>query len=291
MSSSQEHKQRYNQLCRDANANLRSLEMTASLVEIVIWGQNFLAACDRVDLISRVPEKSYFMFAATPNGKLKRSRPVNSRLFVSMDDNEVTTLFAGIGTSSSHTVQDRHRKLYSAAMSYFAVADLLNESDQKTPGTFFEIFVGHMIASTLSCTPVKHTTTNTIEGPLTLPTDYIFDLGPNKPRIHLPIKTSTRERAVQVWAHQRILDGMHGGDRFRGILVCFGETNKQDNRSVVEVCVPQQWLAYQRYISKLHRIYYFDPPAKYLALRNYHPPMPVDEFGSFFDEVSQLTSF
>lgn len=185
------------------------------------------------------------MFAKEVNGKLKRSRPVNADLFVDMNENAFLKLFSSVATATG-TPTDPARTLYSAAMSYFAASDLLNEGDQKTPGTFFEVLIGHTVAAKLQSTPVRSTTTQTIEGPLTLPTDYIFDLGANKPRIHLPIKTSTRERAVQVWAHQRLLDGMHGADRFRGVLVCFAETNKQDNKSVVEVCVPQQWIAYQR---------------------------------------------
>ena len=84
---------------------------------------------------------------------------------------------------------------------------------------------------------------------------------------------------------------MHGDGRFRGILVCFGETNKQKNKSVVEVCVPQQWLAYQRYIARLFRIYYFDPPAKYIALRGLSPPLPVYAFSDFFDEIEVIRAF
>ncbi len=188
------------------------------------------------------------------------------------------------------SLEDLQKEIYTLCASYFAASDLLNDGDQKTPGTFFEFFVGHIFASLLGVNPTRSTTTQTIDGPLTIPTDYIFELGLSKPRIHLPIKTSTRERAVQVWAHQRLLDGMHGDGRFRGILVCFAETNKQKNKSVVEVCVPNQWLAYQRFISRLTRIYYLDPPAKYLSLRNKYPPLPVYAFAEMFDEFDKVVS-
>src|SRR5262245_47765589 len=64
--------------------------------------------------------------------------------------------------------------LYTAVMSYFASSDLLNTDDRKTPGTVFEIIVAHIVAAKLGTLPVKHTTTHTMDGPLTIPTDYIF---------------------------------------------------------------------------------------------------------------------
>jgi hypothetical protein len=104
-----------------------------------------------------------------------------------------------------------------------------------------------------------------------IPTDFVFDLGSGKNRVHLPIKLSTRERVVQVWAHQRALDGMHGTARFKGILVVMSETNKQKDISATEVCLPNQWMAYQMYIAQLFRIYYLDLPEKYVALKDAYP--------------------
>lgn len=81
---------------------------------------------------------------------------------------------------------------------------------------------------------------------------------------------------------------MHGSGRFRGVLVCLTETNKQQDSSVVEVCLPNQWIAYQMYISQLHRVYYLDPPAKYLSLRNTFPNIQVWPFSKFFSEASTI---
>ena len=75
----------------------------------------------------------------------------------------------------------------------------------------------------------------------TLPTDFIFDLGPKQLKFHVPGKTSTRERAVQVWAHQSILNGVYGEGRFKGILVALAETKLDLNKlEVVEICLPDQ---------------------------------------------------
>jgi hypothetical protein len=124
-----------------------------------------------------------------------------------------------------------------------------------------------------------------------LPTDLIFDLGKGKPKFHVPVKTSTRERVIQVFAHQRVLDGVHGFGSFRGILVCLAET-KLDHRSreVVEICVPKQWTLYHKFIAPMHRFYYFDVPRKYEALARGDPPMAVMPFAKFFDEADELAA-
>jgi len=83
------------------------------------------------------------------------------------------------------------------------------------------------------------------ESDVELPTDYVFDAGRNRRKIHLPIKTSTRERGVQAWVHHLILDPIFGTGRFLGVLVIYGETNRQRTGSVIEVCVPAQWQMFQ----------------------------------------------
>ena len=101
---------------------------------------------------------------------------------------------------------------------------------------------------------------------------------------------STRERVVQAWAHQRILDGSQGENTFRGIMVIFSET-KLDSRSheVVEICVPDQWLIYQTLLSRMERIYYFDVPCRYQALtHNYADVIQIKQFGEFFTEKVSL---
>jgi hypothetical protein len=97
---------------------------------------------------------------------------------------------------------------------------------------------------------------------------------------------STRERVVQAWAHQRILDGAFGPGTYKGIMVLFSET-KLDSRSheVVEICVPGQWLVYQSLLARMTRVYYFDLPCRYQALTTAHPELiQVRRFGEFFTE-------
>lgn len=123
---------------------------------------------------------------------------------------------------------------------------------------------------------------------IVLPTDYIFDLGAGKPKFHVPVKTSTRERVVEVWAQQRILDGAFGVGRFICLLTCIGETNLEKNMSVGITCVPNQWMNYQLFVSQIKRAYYLDVPDKYNELNNRFPRIHVKEFGEFFHESDNL---
>ena len=125
----------------------------------------------------------------------------------------------------------------------------------------------------------------------TLPTDFVFNLGDERPKFHLPIKTSTRERVIQVWAHQRVLDGVYGTGRFLGTPVILAETKVETKkRDVVEICLPDQWRIYQMHIAQLKRIYYLDVPAVYERLNHVFPPLHVVPFGDFFHEVGELSS-
>jgi hypothetical protein len=145
------------------------------------------------------------------------------------------------------------------------------------------------VAATFGVRPTKTVVAPTLDLEISLPTDFIFDLGPDKSRLHLPVKTSTRERVIQVWAHQRVLDGMHGVNRFRGLLVVLAETNRQTERnSITEVCLPGQWTAYQMYIAQLHRVYYFDMPRPYRSLRDTYPFLQVRPFADFFYEYEKI---
>jgi hypothetical protein len=116
--------------------------------------------------------------------------------------------------------------------------------------------------------------------------DFLIDLGERHRKVHLPVKMSTRERVVQAWAHQRLLDAAYGLGTYRGIMILFSET-KLDSRSyeVVEICVPDQWLAYQSLLARMDRIYYFDLPQRYCTLSSQFPNLIViKQFCEFFTE-------
>lgn len=175
-------------------------------------------------------------------------------------------------------------------MSFCAFNDITADGDKKTPGTYFEIIVGHLLATAFGVKPRNRVEVLTVEDERsTLPTDFIFDLGPRRLKFHVPVKTSTRERAIQVWAHQRMLNGVYGEGRFKGVLVALAETKLDlKKREVVEICLPEQWAVYQRFVAQMDRVYYLDIPAKYEALSHQFPYISVKTFGEFYFEQDRL---
>ena len=111
-------------------------------------------------------------------------------------------------------------------MCFPSYIDIVKQNDKKTPGTFFEYLIGHIFARRFKTNPRKQLEIPVVnkESPKHLPTDLIFDLYDREYGLHVPIKSTTRERVIQVWAHQRILDSVYGVGRFRGILVVASET-------------------------------------------------------------------
>lgn len=278
----------YELLKKETAVDAQNAKTAKLLVQLATSAFDFLSIrCVSVPLTSKVPEKTYFSFTMKGRGG-KISRPVNKGLFDLNCEDKLQYLLQG--TLGKVPFTDRGRLLYTIAMSYCCAADLLKEGDQKTPATFFECLIGHLFARALGVNPRTQVEVLRLEEEAgTLPTDFIFDLGPGKPKFHVPVKISTRERVIQVFAHQRVLNGVLGYGSFRGVLVCLTETKlDHQSREVIEICVPKQWSLYQRFIAPMHRFYYFDIPKKYEALVGGDPPMAVANFAKFFDEIGDL---
>ena len=258
----------------------------------------YMISVDRLKHTSRLPllnntsdkSKNYFCFFQ--NGRY--SRPVNGDLYDK-----------GCGLASSFLSQVLHRNIismsadditaavYSISIAFCCATDIYSSSGVKQSGTYFERLIGHLMAVQFGTNPRGVMTTNELDGErVAIPTDFIFDLGGKRPKFHVPVKTSTRERVVQVWAQQRVLDGAYGVGRFHCLLTCISETEldkkNKDRLRVIEVCLPGQWTIYQLYIAQLTRVYYLDPPATYLALNQSYPRIHVKPFGEFFHELSVL---
>lgn len=265
--------------------DLKGRDIAEKLIAVILASRHFLGTLGRRQLISKIPGKRYFMFEAARGGKTSRS--VNEDLYI--DDLGIEQVRSALSCNVQKlNSQELTRIVYTAAISYCCAADIFKQSDQKTPGTFFEVLIGHIVAVALGVNPDQQIQVPTLNMNVTIPTDYVFDLGDLKNRVHLPIKISTRERVVQVWAHQRVLDGMHGVARFKGVLVAMAETNKQKDVSVVEVCLPNQWMVYQMYIAQMFRVYYLDLPQAYLRLRDRYPFIQVKPFGDFYSEIDKI---
>ena len=250
----------------------------------------YLKQFQRIKLISGVSGKEYFAFK---NG-FKISRAINASLYI--DNMDALQLFWEKYDSDSFVENDIdliQRSIYTIAISFCAAIDLGKLGDQKTPGTFFEYLIGHFFAWRLNVEPQKSIQVLNIDNDKTLlPTDYVYNMGVNRPKFHLPVKTSSRERAIMMWAHQKLLDGVYGVDRFIGTPVLLAET-KVDKKALLvqEICLPDQWRLYQLYISKLRRIYYLDVPDAYKDMKNSYPPLAVEKFAKFFFEYKELSKY
>lgn len=277
----------YLQLKGEARTSLGSDTVARLLARITVASHDFLRlSTDVVELESEVPGKTYFSFRK----KSRLSRPINKALYVS-DAAELRDRLTLLENGRLDHLQgsEATRTIYTLAMAFCAMNDSTKVGDKKTPATYFEILIGHLLALHLGVKP-----TNAIEvlsGDLkgSLPTDFIFDLGHRKAKFHVPIKLSTRERVIQVWAHQRIVNGVYGAGRYKGLLVVLAETKLDTKRlEVVEICLPDQWRVYQMFIAQLTRIYYFDVPVRYADLGTGYPKIEVKPFGQFFSEADLL---
>ncbi|MBI4327073.1 MAG: hypothetical protein HY674_17685 [Chloroflexi bacterium] len=276
----------YEKLQAVFSKDVKSAENQTLIGDIYSASCRFLSKAATVQLKSLVPGKEYFAFRRPK----KLSRAVNKQLFVTALEEWDAFCKAIAGKGKPDMDPDRiTRIVYSVAASFFCFIDLTKEGDQKTPGTFFEYLIGHLFAWRLNVNPKTRLPVLNLDMEATLPTDFVFDLGPNHAKFHLPVKVSTRERVIQVWAHQRVLDGVYGTGRFLGTPVILTETKTDKKRlEVIEICLPEQWRIYQMHIAQLKRIYYLDVPAAYSKLNDVFPPLSVRPFGHFFAEADTL---
>ena len=273
--------EQYKELKGLAAEDLAGGAVARLISEMALHAREMLQQVERVELNSRVVGKRYFSFRRN-----NQSRPVNQSLYVD-DAGEFNRLLRafrrGFRDSSD---EDTVKSSYTITYSVFAAHDVYDVG-RKASATFFEILIGHMVARSIGVSPRKKV--RIPESGADLPTDYVFDPDRNSRKVHLPIKTSTRERAVQAWVHQLVLDRIFGTGQYRGVLVVAAET-KRDSRTgeVIEICVPRQLQMFQSRVAEICRIYYLDPPQVYLALANDFPRLEVRSFGGVFEDLRQL---
>lgn len=238
--------------------------------------------CERVPLISRVAGKKYFSFKHLNT----ISRPVNEKYFVA---NRKTFDKLWAKWLAGDIPEDEFGILsYTATIAPSVAMELFDRQNKKGPATYFECYIGHVFSRAIGQNPTRKVKLPIEDREVLMTMDLLFNT-PNG-NIHVPVKMSTRERVVQAWAHQRLLNAAYGENSYTGVMVLFSET-KLDSRSleVVEICVPDQWLAYQSLLAKMERIYYFDPPERYLSLTTQYPELiQIKKFGEFFPEMTQV---
>ncbi len=273
--------EQYQRLKSIASENLLGRGVGRQICEMALYARRILQRTQRVQLTSRVEGKSYFGFRGRA-----QSRPINEALYVE-DGRDFELLLRAFQRGFRNAPEaDVVASVYTTAYSIFAANDTF-EVGRKSSATFFEILIGHIVARAVGVSPRRKV--RIPESGADLPTDYVFDPGRNSRKIHLPIKTSTRERAVQAWVHQLVLERIFGSGLFRGILIVASET-KRDSATgeVIEICAPRQLQMFQSRVAEITRIYYLDPPHAYLALNNSFPRVPVESFGGAVGGLREL---
>ncbi len=277
----------YETVKEECRRDWESLGAGDAILALASLSLTFLTSrCAQVGLVSRVPGKHYFGFVRE-NDRKTISRPVNSNLFL-LDPNAIAAQW-GTWERTAATPALWSSLSYTVALAPCLALELFDRQNKKGPATYFECLIGHVFARTLGVAPTKKALLNVGGTAIPLTMDFLFEQQ-NGVKVHLPVKMSTRERVVQAWAHQRILDGAYGTGMYRGIMVLFSET-KLDLRSheVVEICVPGQWLVYQSLLARMERVYYFDVPCRYKALTDSYPDLiRIRSFGEFFTEKESV---
>lgn len=210
--------------------------------------------------------KHYHVFLSKANV----SRPILTDLFITTPKEFIanwTELIASCNSTTHRitlTPAKINKTLYTSIMAFSACYDLWQPSSRKTPGTYFEVLLGSILGMLLpNCVRSKHIPIPNSEENVS--TDIVFTNSQNGNGLVIPVKITTRERIVQPFAHQRILDSVFGIDRFHSILVCASELQRDGDDNVNEICVPGTIKLFQSHLAKLKAIYYLDPPTRYLA--------------------------
>lgn len=215
-----------------------------------------------------------------------------------------------------------NRVIYTAVLSVACCYDLWQRGSRKTPGTFFEILIAGILqvmlphaaftkhiplASLLHdkdveeaaaepesvdgsdvSTDVAASTQPDSEKDSGVSTDLVIGIRDQPGGIVVPLKITTRERIVQPFAHQRILDSAFGEGVYKSLLMCISETQLDEKtQSVKQVCVPGTIKLFQKYLARLSGIYYCDVPQRYAA-EDMKRTVIVKSVGDFFADVSEF---
>lgn len=224
-----------------------------------------------LEKLSNIPKTSYshstkIYFSFTSGTTI--SRPVLDGLFISnTTDFELgwKSLIQSLKTNNTNAAHSTQLNtiIYTAILSFASCYDIWKPRSRKTPGTYFEVLLGSIMSKLLP----NHIRSKFITLPQQnekLSTDIVFERGGTG--IVIPAKITTRERIVQPYAHQRILDSIFGEGRYRSVLICVSETQRDDDDTAVnEICVPGTIKLFQEHLAKLSGIFYLDPPTRYLA--------------------------
>ncbi|MFN4095382.1 MAG: hypothetical protein ACK4GG_01265 [Sphingomonas sp.] len=261
------------------------------------------------------PAVDYYTFS----NNFFTSRPVRPDIYISSYDeliHSIEQLSRSLENRPSRLnnedIETSNRVVYTAVMSVACCYDLWQRGSRKTPGTFFEflmaallqkmlpaaVFSKHIsLASLLNDTETGEGVPVDIEalesdeeegGAASVSTDLVIGMPDRRGGVVIPLKITTRERIVQPFAHQRILNSAFGEAAYQSLLVCISETQLDEKtRSVKQVCVPGTVKLFQKYLAPIGGLYYCDIPQRYFAA-DMQKIIPVKSVGDFFRDLAKI---
>jgi hypothetical protein len=261
------------------------------------------------------PPVEYYVFS----GNQSVSRPVRPDLYIAEPEEFrrdfeylVRNLRLDPVVWSEAEMAVANRVVYTSVMAVACCYDVWQRGSRKTPGTVFEILMAALLQTMLTkasfskhiplaailanaeggaavrelAEPTPH---DDAEGPSSVATDLVIknsagDVG----GVVIPLKINTRERIVQPFAHQRILDSAFGKGTFKSLLVCISETQLDEKtQSVKQVCVPGTVKLFQKHLAPMYGLYYCDIPQRYAA-GDMEQVLPVKPIGRLFGDVKEM---
>ncbi|GAB2782094.1 hypothetical protein GCM10027040_05170 [Halomonas shantousis] len=218
--------------------------------------------------------------------------------------NKRPDLWSGVERARANAV------VYTAVMSVACCYDLWQKGSRKTPGTFFEVLMAAILQALLPeelfskhipLAELVHDESvdveddalpsNGKENASSVSTDLVIKSRYSQASLVVPLKITTRERIVQPFAHQRILDAAFGASAYTSFLVCISETQQVKNKAKVNhICVPGTVKLFQKYLAPVGGLYYCDVPPRYNTA-DVLEVIPVKTVGDFFVDAYQFFEF
>lgn len=241
------------------------------------------------------------------------SRPVRPDLFI-LDENVfiseydllINSLSKPPSLWGSADINRANIIVYTGVMAIACCYDLWQKGSRKTPGTFFEIFMASLLQEMLPEEVFsKHIPLTSLLGnssaenkddsiatdednASSVSTDIVIRGNHSNQALVVPLKITTRERIVQPFAHQRILDSAFGEHAFTSFVVCISETQQDKKKSKVNhICVPGTIKLFQQYLAPVGGLYYCDVPPRYLT-KDMQSVIAVKSVGNFFIDAYEF---
>jgi hypothetical protein len=246
-----------------------------------------LSNCWKMYLTSKNTSKCYIAFESRRSGLM--SSPVNTTLF-NRDLERSARIFNDILNYKRYSFnsQEITSAVYTVIIACCSAIQITTKSGRKRR-KIIEWFCAALVQAALKVEPEKAYLFPDIGLKGILPADFIFDLGSDRPKLHFPVKISSRDKSTQILTYLRALEGAYGVNKFLAMPIILDEAKWDDmKREVIEICPQRQWHLYQLHGESLWNVCYLDAPALFLGLSSVSSRVKVLTIGDLLQEGGQI---